>query len=123
MKPLPLVWLHNNPEFIGTILSFRIEAYIPGVRVVDTIHVMLLNTSVLSFWSYQDGLYYLDSTKLNIHQIINYPNNTLLSTLDKNKSFLHTKRNPRRKQCQSNARRISLAKGIETLKAYYIQES
>ena len=92
MKMLPLE-LHYNQNLIATILSFKIVANLPGVRVVydsdkeDVIHVILPNKFVLSFKPCKDGLYYLDSTKINITQPLNNPRFTLLSTVAHNKVY------------------------------------
>ena len=75
MKMFPLT-VHYDQNSIATILSFHAVNKLPGVRVYydnqveDIIHVQLENGLKLNFHTCDKGLYYLDSTKLNISQAI-----------------------------------------------------
>ena len=92
MKLLPLE-LHYNEQSLATILSFKAIVSMPGVHVSydnlveDAFHVILPNQFVLKFQPCENGLYYIDSTKLNISQPIKHANINLLSTVAQNKSF------------------------------------
>ena len=96
LKILPLD-LHYNPKSLATILSFKRISSMKGVHVqydnfvADRFHITLPNKFVLSFSPCENGLYYLDSINLNISQVIQKQNVSLLTTVSDNKQYFTKK--------------------------------
>ena len=93
LKLLPIK-VHYNPASLVTILSFKTLTSMPNVRIQynndidDSFKITLPKKFVLYFKSCASGLYYLDSTSININLSLTNTNDiSFLSTVSANKQF------------------------------------
>ena len=92
LKLLPLE-VHYNVDSLATILSFKKVAGLPGVHVYydnhvnDVFFLQLPNQFILKFKACEQGLYYLDTTNLNINDVFHNHHVNFLSTVAHNKEY------------------------------------
>ena len=124
MKLFPLE-VHYNQKSIATILSFHTLSKLAGLRIVydnlvnDVIHVILPNGFSLDFNPCDKGLYYLDSSKLDLNNVFQHQNFhlNLLSTVSQNKQYWTKREIQGAEEARKLQEHLSWP-GTSTLKSY-----